>query len=69
MTTLLTIDQVAQVLAVSSKTVRRIAAADRSFPVLRCGRLLRVPAHALERWVSRQLPRGTRAVQPATSGS
>jgi excisionase family DNA binding protein len=47
----LTVEQVAELLAVSAKSVRRWAAADATMPVLRIAGSVRFPRERLERWL------------------
>jgi excisionase family DNA binding protein len=51
--------QVAEMLAVSVKTVSRWALEDASMPVLRRGRVVRFPRERLLAWLARQEPRGS----------
>jgi excisionase family DNA binding protein len=47
----LTAEDVAALLQVSTKTVRRWAAADATMPVLKIGAVTRFPRERLERWL------------------
>jgi hypothetical protein len=57
------VKQVASRLNVSEKTVRRLAAGDASFPVVRIANALRVDPAALETWITRRLSRAARQQQ------
>ena len=50
----LTPEQVAEMLQISPKSVYRIASQDASFPATRIGRMVRVEAEALNRWLMRR---------------
>lgn len=49
--TYLTVEQVAELLQASTRTVARWAADDSSFPAMRVGRVLRVESGALDTWL------------------
>ena len=59
----MTVEQVASLLQVSTKSVTRWSRADSTMPAIKLGRVVRFERTALERWLARKRPRASRTAQ------
>ncbi len=53
--TMLTIDDIAKILNISTSQAYRLIHSDKSFPSMRVGKAIRVPPHAFSVWLDEQI--------------